>query len=41
LVAKKKVNPLVAATFPLLQARQALELLATGAVEGKLVLTNA
>jgi len=40
LVAEKKVDPLVAATFPLLDARQALELLAQGNVAGKIVLTS-
>jgi NADPH:quinone reductase-like Zn-dependent oxidoreductase len=40
LIAEKKIAPLIAATFPVMAARQALELLATGAVEGKIVLTN-
>ncbi len=40
LLAEKKIDPLVTHTFPLLEARQALELLAAGAVEGKIVLTN-
>jgi NADPH2:quinone reductase len=40
LLAAKKIDPLVAATFPLLAARQAIELLATGTVAGKIVLTN-
>ena len=40
LVADKKVDPLITRTFPLLEARQALELLASGTVEGKIVLTN-
>jgi NADPH:quinone reductase-like Zn-dependent oxidoreductase len=40
LVAEKKIDPLVAATFPLLEARRALRLLAKGAVEGKIVLTS-
>jgi NADPH:quinone reductase len=40
LLANKKIDPLVHATFPLLAARHALELLATGSVEGKLVLTS-
>jgi NADPH:quinone reductase len=40
LVAEKKIDPLIAATFPLLEARHALELLAKGAVEGKIVLTS-
>jgi NADPH:quinone reductase len=39
LIADQKVDALVAATFPLLEARLALELLAKGAVEGKIVLT--
>jgi NADPH:quinone reductase-like Zn-dependent oxidoreductase len=38
--AAKKIDPLVAATFPLLAAQQAIELLATGTVAGKIVLTN-
>ena len=38
LLADKKIDPMVAKTFPLLEARKALELLATGTVEGKLVL---
>ena len=40
LLAAKKIDPLVNRTFPLLEARQALELLASGSVEGKIVLTN-
>jgi NADPH:quinone reductase len=40
LLAAKKIDPLVTRTFPLLEARQALELLASGSVEGKIVLTN-
>jgi NADPH2:quinone reductase len=40
LIAEKKIDPLVAATFPLLEARQAVELLAAGTVAGKIVLTN-
>ena len=39
LLAEKKIDPLVSRTFPLLEARQALELLAAGSVEGKIVLT--
>jgi hypothetical protein len=31
---------MVTRTFPLLEARQAIELLATGSVEGKIVLEN-
>ena len=38
LLADKKIEPLVNRTFPLLEARQAIELLASGAVEGKIVL---
>ena len=41
LLAEKKIDPLVTHTFGLLEARQALELLATGSVEGKIVLRNA
>ncbi len=40
LLAAKKIDPLVQHTFPLLDARNALELLAAGSVEGKFVLTN-
>jgi NADPH2:quinone reductase len=40
LLAEKKIDPLVSRTFPLLEARQALELLAAGSVEGKIVLTT-
>jgi NADPH:quinone reductase len=40
LLAEKKIDPLVNRTFPLLEARRALELLARGSVEGKIVLTN-
>lgn len=40
LLAEKKIDPLVNHTFPLLDARKALELLAAGSVEGKIVLTN-
>jgi NADPH2:quinone reductase len=40
LLAEKKFDPLVSRTFPLLEARQALELLVGGAVEGKIVLVN-
>jgi NADPH:quinone reductase len=40
LLAAKKIDPLVARAFPLLEARRALELLASGKVEGKIVLTN-
>jgi NADPH:quinone reductase len=40
LLMEKKVDPLVTHTFPLLDARKALELLATGSAEGKIVLIN-
>ncbi len=40
LIAERKIAPLVYATFPLLAAQQALELLAAGSVEGKIVLVN-
>lgn len=40
LLAEKKIDPLVNRTFPLLEARKALEFLAAGSVEGKIVLTN-
>jgi NADPH:quinone reductase-like Zn-dependent oxidoreductase len=40
LLAERKIDPLVNRTFPLLDARKALELLAAGSVEGKIVLTN-
>jgi NADPH2:quinone reductase len=40
LLAEKKVDPLVNRTFPLLEARQALEFLAAGSIEGKIVLEN-
>jgi NADPH2:quinone reductase len=39
LVAEKKIDPMVSHTFPLVEARRALELLAGGSVEGKIVLT--
>jgi NADPH:quinone reductase-like Zn-dependent oxidoreductase len=39
LLARRQLNPVIAATFPLREARKALELLATGRVEGKIVLT--
>jgi NADPH:quinone reductase-like Zn-dependent oxidoreductase/mannose-6-phosphate isomerase-like protein (cupin superfamily) len=38
LLAGKQIDPMIARTFPLLEARRALELLATGSVEGKIVL---
>jgi NADPH2:quinone reductase len=40
LLAERKIDPLVNRTFPLLEAGKALELLAAGSVEGKIVLTN-
>lgn len=40
LVAEKKIDPLITRTFPLLEARKAVELMATGSVQGKIVLTN-
>jgi len=40
LLGDKKINPLITCTFPLLQARQAIECLAAGSVEGKIVLLN-
>lgn len=39
LVAHKKISPVIAATFPLRDAKRAIELLATGTAEGKIVLT--
>jgi NADPH:quinone reductase len=39
LLAGKKFDPMINRTFPLLDAREALELLATGSVAGKIVLT--
>jgi len=40
LLAEKKIDPLVSRTFSLLEAKQALEVLAAGSVEGKIVLTE-
>lgn len=40
LLAEKKIDPLVNTTFPLPEARKALELLSSGSVGGKIVLTN-
>ena len=40
LLAARKIDPMVAKTFPLLEARKALELLATGTVEGKIVVED-
>jgi NADPH2:quinone reductase len=39
LVAQRKIEPVISALFPLREAGKALELLATGTVEGKIVLT--
>jgi NADPH2:quinone reductase len=39
LVARHKIEPVIAASFPLCETRKALELLSTGTVEGKIVLT--
>ena len=39
LVARRQIKPVIAATFPLAEAKKAIELLATGTVEGKIVLT--
>jgi NADPH:quinone reductase-like Zn-dependent oxidoreductase len=40
LLGEGRIDPLVNRTFPLLNARKALEFLASGSVEGKIVLTN-
>ena len=40
LLGQKKIDPLVNYTFPLLDAAKALEFLAAGSVEGKIVLVN-
>jgi NADPH:quinone reductase len=40
LLEEKKIDAMVTRTFPLLEARQAIELLAKGSVEGKIVLEN-
>jgi NADPH2:quinone reductase len=40
LLAEKKIDPLVSRTFPLLEAKRALEFLAAGSVGGKIVLAN-
>jgi NADPH:quinone reductase-like Zn-dependent oxidoreductase len=40
LLSEKKIDPLVNRTFALLEAKQAIEFLATGSVEGKIVLMN-
>jgi NADPH:quinone reductase len=38
LLAEGKIDPMIAKTFPLLEAQSALGFLATGTVEGKIVL---
>jgi NADPH:quinone reductase len=38
LLEEKRIDPLITHTFPLLEARKAIELLASGSVEGKIVL---
>ena len=40
LIAEKKLEPVVSATLPLVEARRAMEMLVAGAVEGKMVLTG-
>jgi len=40
LLIERKIDPLVTRTFPLLEARKAMEFLAAGSVEGKIVLEN-
>jgi NADPH:quinone reductase len=40
LLAQRKIDPLITHTFGLLEARRAIELLATGSVEGKIVLSD-
>jgi NADPH:quinone reductase-like Zn-dependent oxidoreductase len=40
LLAEKRIDPVIATTLPLLDAREAIELLAAGSVEGKIVLTD-
>jgi NADPH2:quinone reductase len=40
LLMNRQIDPLVTHTFPILDAGRALELLAAGSVEGKIVLTN-
>jgi NADPH2:quinone reductase len=40
LLADKKIDPTITKTFPLLQVHEALDLLATGSVEGKIVLED-
>jgi NADPH2:quinone reductase len=38
LLAERRIDPLIARRFPLLEARAAVELLAKGGVEGKIIL---
>ena len=40
LIAEKKIDPMVSETLPLLEAKRAMEMLAAGAVEGKIVLSS-
>src|SRR5580692_10789084 len=40
LIAEKKLDPLVSATLPLVEAKRAMEMLMAGAVEGKIVLAG-
>jgi NADPH:quinone reductase-like Zn-dependent oxidoreductase len=40
MIAENKIDPLISHTFPLLDARQALELLAAGSVEREIVLAD-
>jgi NADPH:quinone reductase-like Zn-dependent oxidoreductase len=40
LIAEKKLDPLVSVTLPLLDAKEAIEALVSGSVEGKIVLTG-
>jgi NADPH:quinone reductase len=39
LIAEKKLDPLISATLPLVEAKKAMEMLVGGTVEGKIVLT--
>jgi NADPH2:quinone reductase len=40
LLAEKRIDPMVSRKFSLLEARKALEFMASGSVEGKVVLMN-
>lgn len=40
LLGSKKIDPVITRTFPLLEAREAIELLMSGSVTGKIVLTD-